>query len=112
MDDKGQRSPQECYRYQGNTSCKDGHNKGEKIYGPYRSRYVKKWWQEHTEELKLEEEEREEGGEEEEEEEAEKEGEEDLNDPHIHEPVFTHPEPDILDCEIKEPLVQNYEQSY
>ena len=25
-------------RYQGNTSCKDGHNKGNKLYGPNRSR--------------------------------------------------------------------------
>ena len=25
-------------RYQGNTSCKDGHNKGQKWYGPNRSR--------------------------------------------------------------------------
>ena len=25
-------------RYQGNSSCKDGLNKGEKLYGPYRSR--------------------------------------------------------------------------
>ena len=41
-----------------------------------------------------------------------KEEEEDLNDPHNREGVFTHPEPDILECEIKEPLVQNYEQSY
>ena len=42
-----------------------------------------------------------------------KEGEEeDLSDPHNCECVFTHPEPGILKCEIKEPLVQNYEQSY
>ena len=25
--------------YQGNISCKDGHNKGQKLYGPNRSRY-------------------------------------------------------------------------
>ena len=25
-------------RYQGNTSCKDGHNKGQKLYGPNRSK--------------------------------------------------------------------------
>ena len=25
-------------RYQGNISCKDGHNKGQKLYGPKRSR--------------------------------------------------------------------------
>ena len=29
---------QENQRYQGNISCKDGHNKGQKWYGPNRSR--------------------------------------------------------------------------
>ena len=28
------RSLQEKWRYQGNISCKDGHNKGQKRYGP------------------------------------------------------------------------------
>ena len=28
-------------RYQGNISCKDGHNKGQKLYGPNRSRRYK-----------------------------------------------------------------------
>ena len=32
------RSFQANYRYQGNISCKDGHNKGQKWYGPNRSR--------------------------------------------------------------------------
>ena len=32
------RSIQENQRYQGNISCKDGHNKGQKWYGPKRSR--------------------------------------------------------------------------
>ena len=31
-------SLQENWRYQGNVSCKDGHNKGPKWYGPNRSR--------------------------------------------------------------------------
>ena len=31
-------SLQQNLRYQGNTSCKDGHNKGQKWYGPNRSR--------------------------------------------------------------------------
>ena len=36
----------------GNISCKDGHNRGSKWYGPNRSRrYIKKMWQEFTEEL-------------------------------------------------------------
>ena len=38
-------------RYQRNISCKDGHNKGQKWYGPNRSRDIKKRWQEYTEEL-------------------------------------------------------------
>ena len=32
-------------------SCKDGLNKGQKWYGPNRSRDIKKRWQEYTEEL-------------------------------------------------------------
>ena len=32
------RDPQENWRYQGNISCKDGLNKGQKWYGPNRSR--------------------------------------------------------------------------
>ena len=35
---KDQRSFQENQRYQGNISCKNGHNKGQKQYGPNRSR--------------------------------------------------------------------------
>ena len=38
-------------RYQGNISCKDGHNKGQKWYGPNRAEDIKKRWQEYTEEL-------------------------------------------------------------
>ena len=33
------------------TSCKDGHNTGQKWYGPNRSRDIKNRWQEYTEEL-------------------------------------------------------------
>ena len=33
-----ERSLQENWRYQGNISCKDGLNKGQKWYGPNRSR--------------------------------------------------------------------------
>ena len=35
---KNYRSLQENYRYQGNISCKDGLNKGQKWYGPNRRR--------------------------------------------------------------------------
>ena len=38
QDEKDQRSLQENQRYEGNFSCKDGHNKGQKWYGPNRSR--------------------------------------------------------------------------
>ena len=41
--------------------------------------YIKKWWQEYTEELYKK----------------------DLHDPDNHEGVITHSEPDILDCEVK-----------
>ena len=48
---KDQSSLQENQRYQGNISFKDGHNKGQKWYGPNRSRDSTKRWQEYTEEL-------------------------------------------------------------
>ena len=35
---KDQRSLQDNWRYQGNISCKDKHNKGQKWYGPNKSR--------------------------------------------------------------------------
>ena len=62
-----------------NISCKDGLNKGQKWYGPNRSRSVKKRWQEYTEELHKK----------------------DLHDPDNHNGVITHLEPDILECEVK-----------
>ena len=65
-------------RYQGNISCKDGLDKGQKWYGPNRSRRYKRR-QEHTEELYKK----------------------DLHDPDNHDGVITHLEPDILECEVK-----------
>ena len=62
----------------GNISCKDGHNKGQKQYGPNRSRGIKKRRQEYTEELYKK----------------------DLNDPDNHDGVITHLEPDILECKV------------
>ena len=56
--------------------CKDGHNKGQKWYGPNRSQ---KRWQECTEELYKN----------------------DLHDPDNHDGMITHLEPDILQCEVK-----------
>ena len=55
------------------------HNKGQKWYGPNRSRNIKKRWQEYTEELYKK----------------------DLHDPDNHNGVITHLEPDILECEVK-----------
>ena len=65
---------------QGNISCKDGLNKGQKWYGPNRSRDIKKRWQEYTEVYKK-----------------------DLHDPDNHDGVITHPEPDTLECEVRWP---------
>ena len=76
---KDQRSLQENQRYQGNISCKDGLNKGQKWYGPNRAEDIKKRWQEYTEELHKK----------------------DLHDPDNHDGVITHLEPDIRECEVK-----------
>ena len=64
---------------QGNISYKGAHNKGQKWYGPNRSRRYQKRWQEYTEELYKK----------------------DLHDPDNHNDVITHLEPDILECEVK-----------
>ena len=76
---KVQKSLQENQRYQGNISCKDGLDKGQKWYGPNRSRDIKKRWQEYTEEMYKR----------------------DLHDPYNHDGVITQLEPDILECEVK-----------
>ena len=55
------------------------HNKGQKWYGPNRSRDIKKGWQEYTEELYKK----------------------DLHDPDNHDGVITILEPDILECKVK-----------
>ena len=75
---KDERSLQENWRYQGNFSCKDEHNKGQKWYGPNRSKDIKKRWQEYTELYKK-----------------------DLHDPDNHNGVIAHLEPDILQCKVK-----------
>ena len=59
--------------------CTDGHNKGHKQYGLTEAEDIKKRWKEYTEELY----------------------EKDLHDPHNHDGVITHLEPDILECEVK-----------
>ena len=66
-------------RYKGNISCKDGHSKGQKWYGPNRGKDIKKRWQEYTEELYKK----------------------DLHDLDNHNGVITHLQPDILQCEVK-----------
>ena len=66
-------------RYQGNISCKDGLNKGQKWQGPNRSRRdYEEVARIHRELYKK-----------------------DLHDPDNHDGVITHIEPDILDCEVK-----------
>ena len=70
---------QKIKRYQGNISWKDGHNKGQKLYGHNRSRRYKKRWQEYTEELYKN----------------------DLYDPDNHNGLITHLEPIVLECKVK-----------
>ena len=65
-------------RYQRNISCKDELDKGQKWYGPNRSRDIKRW-QEYTEELYKK----------------------DLHNQDKHDGVITHLEPDILECKVK-----------
>ena len=69
--------------YQGNISCKDGLDKGQKWYGTNRSKDIKKRWQEYTGELYKNY----------------------LHDPYNHHGMITHLEPDILECEVKWALV-------
>ena len=67
------------FQYQGNISCKDGHNKGQKWYRLTEAEDIKKRWQEYTEELYKKY----------------------LHDPDNHDSVITHLEPDILECKVK-----------
>ena len=84
------RSLQENKRYQGDISCKDGLDKGQKWYGPNRAENIKKRWQEYTGEVYKKE----------------------LHDPDNHDGVIIHLEPDILECEVEVSLRKHhYEQS-
>ena len=66
-------------RYQGNISCKDGLNKGQKWYGPNRSRrYQEEVARIHRRTISK-----------------------DLHNRDNHDGVITHLEPDILECEVK-----------
>ena len=65
-------------RYQGNMSCKDGHNKRNSM-DLTEAEDIKKRWQEYTEDLHKK----------------------DLNDPDNHDGEITHLEPDILEYEVK-----------
>ena len=58
---------------------KNGHNKGQKWYGPNRAENVKKRWKEYIEELYKK----------------------DLHDPDSHNGMITHLEPYMLECEVK-----------
>ena len=65
--------------YQGNISCKDGHNKGRNGMDLTEAEDIKKKWQEYTEELYKK----------------------DLHDPDNDDYVITPLEPDILECEVE-----------
>ena len=73
------RSLQENQTYQGNISCKDGHNKGQKRCDLTEAEDIKKRWEEYIEELYKT----------------------DLHDSGNHDGVITNLEPDILECEVK-----------
>ena len=66
-------------RKQGNISCKEGLDKGQKCYGPKRAEDIKKRWQEYTQQPYKK----------------------DLHDPDSHSDVITYLEPDILECKVK-----------
>ena len=68
-------------------SCKDGHNKGQKWYGPTDAEDIEKRWQEYTEQLYKK----------------------DLHDSDNPDGVITL-DPDILECEVG-PRKHHYEQS-
>ena len=74
-----QRSLQENERYQGNISCKDGHNKDSNGLDLTEAEDIKNRGQEYTEELYKKY----------------------LHYPDNHDGVITHLEPDILECEVK-----------
>ena len=74
---KDYRSLQENWRYQGDISCKDGHNKGQKCITEAED--IKKRWQEYTEQLYKK----------------------DLHDPDNHDGVITHLQPDTLEGKVK-----------
>ena len=75
---KDQRSLQENWNYQGNISCKNGHDKGQKRKDLTEAEEIKRR-QEYTEEQYKKE----------------------LHDPDNHDGVITHLEPDILECKVK-----------
>ena len=76
-----QRSLQENWRYQGNISCKDGYNKGQKWQDLTEAEDIKKRWHKYTEVYKRT-----------------------LSDSENRDDVITHLEPDILECEVKQAL--------
>ena len=78
------------WKYQGNLSYKDRHNKDKNGKNLTEAEEIKKWWQEYTEELT----------------------QKALHDPDNHNCVVTHLEPDILEnWTWNNGLVQNWERS-
>ena len=72
-------SSKKSERYQGNISCKVGHNRDRNCMDLTEAEDIKKRWQEYTEEL----------------------DKKDPHDPGSHDGVLIHLEPDILECEVK-----------
>ena len=76
---KDQRSLQENQRYQGNISCKDALDKGQKRYGPNKKQKILRRGGKNTQ----------------------KNCTKNLHDPDNHDDVITHLEPDIMEYEVK-----------
>ena len=72
-------SLQENWKHPRKISSKDGHKKDRNSKHLLEAEEIKKRWKEYTEELYKK----------------------DLSDPGNHDGVATHPEPDILECEVK-----------
>ena len=80
MRKEDQRPLQECQRYQGNISCKDGYNKGQKQYGPKQQQKVLRKGGKNTQKNYTE---------------------KDLNDLDNNNGMIPHLEPDILEFKVK-----------
>ena len=80
QNEKDWSSLQENQRYQGNISCKDGHNKGQTCYGPKQKQKILRRGGKNTQKNCTK---------------------KDLHDPDNNDDVITQLEPDILECKVK-----------